>query len=84
VLLSHIPEERRRRIFLALVTAQDDGLGVLRSRMEVAAQFRISCWQVERIEEEGLHHEWPPLSEGEATLAATEGATEVTVVLPAA
>lgn len=55
-------ETRRREIFLALVETQDQDVGVARSRKIVADRFGISESQVKQIEQEGLDHEWPPLS----------------------
>lgn len=54
--------DRRRAIFLAVVTAQDGGMTVGASRAEVARKFEVSEAQVKEIEREGLEHEWPPLS----------------------
>jgi len=59
-----LSEDERRAVFLALVAAQDMGMGVVRSRKEVAGQFGLSDREVRRIEEEGLDAGWPPLSEG--------------------
>ena len=55
------PEARRKEVFLALVEAQDQEVGVARSRRLVAERFGITENQVREIEEEGLDHEWPPL-----------------------
>jgi hypothetical protein len=56
-----VPPEQRRAIFRALVEAQDRGLNVLASRVEVARRFSVTRKQIEAIEQEGLTHEWPPL-----------------------
>ena len=56
-------EERRKAIFLALVTAQDQGMTAAQSRTAVAERFEVSEAQVRRIEQEGLEREWPPLGE---------------------
>ena len=56
-----ISEERRREIFLALVTEQDSKIGVEESRGHVAKRFDISEGQVRKIEKEGLENDWPPL-----------------------
>ena len=56
-----LSEPRRREIFLALVEAQDRGLGVAESRRATAERFRVSEKQVREIEREGLDHRWPPL-----------------------
>ena len=55
------PEARRKEIFLALVEAQDQEVGVARSRRLIAEKFGLTESQVRQIEEEGLDHEWPPL-----------------------
>jgi len=54
-------EALRKEIFLALVEAQDQEVGVARSRRLIAERFGLSEAQVREIEEEGLDHEWPPL-----------------------
>jgi hypothetical protein len=56
-----LSEEQRKKIFLALVDAQDHDLGVAQSRRHVAAQFGIREEQVKRIEQEGIENDWPPL-----------------------
>src|SRR5205807_7928307 len=53
----------RKAIFLALVEAQDAGMGVGWSRKEVTRRFGVGDRQVRRIEEEGIDREWPPLGE---------------------
>jgi hypothetical protein len=58
---SHIPLERRMEIFQAVVEAQDQGFSSVRARQQVAKQFAVSETAVQRIEEEGLQGEWPPL-----------------------
>ena len=55
------PEARRKEIFLALVEAQDQDMGVARSRKVIADRFGITEGLVNAIEEEGLRLEWPPL-----------------------
>jgi hypothetical protein len=54
--------EQRRVVFRALVEAQDRGASVYRSRLEVAEQFDLSDSVLRRIEQEGVEHDWPPLS----------------------
>ena len=54
-------EDRRREIFRALVDAQDQAVGVARSRTLVAERFGVSEQQVRDIEREGLEGQWPPL-----------------------
>jgi hypothetical protein len=55
------PELRRKEVFLALVTAQDQEMSVKRSRTEIAQRFGITEADVVRIEREGLDNHWPPL-----------------------
>jgi hypothetical protein len=57
----HSPELRRKEVFLALVTAQDQEMSVQRSRREIAQRFGITEAEVVRIEREGLDNNWPPL-----------------------
>ena len=53
--------DRRREVFAALVAAQDAGLGVAASRQQVAAQYGLTTKTMEKIENEGLDAQWPPL-----------------------
>ena len=55
------PEARRMEIFLALVEAQDQDVGVARSRKLVADRFGVTESQVKQIEDEGIDRQWPPL-----------------------
>jgi hypothetical protein len=48
-------------IFQALVDAQDQEMGVARSRKVVAERFGVSESQIKEIEQEGLDRQWPPL-----------------------
>ncbi len=56
-----LSEERRKEIFLALVTAQDGQISVAQSRVAIGGQFSLSESQVRQIEREGLDKQWPPL-----------------------
>ena len=56
-----LSELRRKEIFKALVEAQDQKMGVEKSRELIVEQFGVSEQQVREIEEEGLAREWPPL-----------------------
>lgn len=58
-----LPEDRRREIFAALVSAQDGGLSVATSRLQVAADQNVNAEQLCDIEQEGLAAQWPPLGE---------------------
>jgi hypothetical protein len=55
------PETLRMEIFQALVEAQDQEMGVARSRKVIAERFAISESQLKEIEQEGLDRQWPPL-----------------------
>jgi hypothetical protein len=55
------PETLRQEIFKALVDAQDQEMGVARSRKVIAERFGISESQIKEIEQEGLDQQWPPL-----------------------
>ena len=61
MLQQELPEQTRKEIFRALVTAQDNEMPVPRSRSLIAKRFGITERQVAAIEREGLDHEWPPL-----------------------
>ena len=47
-----LSEGERKAVFLALVAAQDAGMGVVQSREEVAERFGISDREVRRVEQE--------------------------------
>jgi hypothetical protein len=56
-----LPENLRKKIFLALVSAQDQNLEVSQSRKLVVQRFGVSEGQVRQIEREGMDNQWPPL-----------------------
>ena len=56
-----LPENLRKKIFLALVSAQGQNLEVGQSRKLMAQRFGVSENQVRQIEREGMDHQWPPL-----------------------
>jgi hypothetical protein len=56
-----LSEVQRKKVFLALVDAQDHDMGVQKSRQHVAARFGLSEQQFRHIEREGLDNGWPPL-----------------------
>jgi hypothetical protein len=56
-----IPLENRQVIFLTVVNAQDRGIPVIKSRLDVAQQFGVTEDDVKAIEREGLDKQWPPL-----------------------
>jgi hypothetical protein len=55
------PEDRRRAIFAALVEAQDRAKSLNEAKQEVLARFGVTWGMLERIEQEGIDNEWPPL-----------------------
>lgn len=57
----NITLENRRVIFLTVVDAQDRGIPVVKSRIDVAQQFGVTEEDVKAIEREGLEKQWPPL-----------------------
>ncbi len=56
-----VPESLRKKIFLALVNAQDQNLEVGQSRKLMVERFCVSENQVLEIEREGIENQWPPL-----------------------
>lgn len=58
------PDETvKRQVFLALVTAQDGGMGTAESRAATAAQFGLTEDAVRLIAQEGIEAGWPPLND---------------------
>ena len=57
----HLPEDRRKEIFRALVEAQDQEMSVPQSRKLVAQRFGVTEAEVRQIEREGMDGLWPPL-----------------------
>jgi hypothetical protein len=55
--VTRLDEPRRRELF----AAQDEGLGVKKSRQTVAARFGVDAATVAEVEDEGLDKEWPPM-----------------------
>ena len=53
--------ERMRDLFRELVTLQDSGADVTRSRSTVAASFQVDLSEVMEIERRGITERWPPL-----------------------
>jgi hypothetical protein len=58
-------EDVRRAVFAALVDAQDRSRSVHDAKQEVLARFGLTWATLERIEQEGLDNEWPPLGEAD-------------------
>jgi hypothetical protein len=54
-------EPLRQKIFLALVSAQDQETDVAESRKLMAQRFGVSESQIRQIEREGLQNKRPPL-----------------------
>ena len=59
------PEDLRRAVFAALVAAQDRARSAHEAKQEVLARFGVTWAILERIEQEGLDKQWPPLDEGD-------------------
>jgi hypothetical protein len=59
-----LPEPERRKLFAALVAAQDEGLSVRDSRAQMARRFEVAEEFVVQVEDEGLASRWPPLGRG--------------------
>jgi hypothetical protein len=56
--------DEKKEIFSHLVATQDAlGTNVRKSYEMVTVQYSISEEQLRAIEDEGVEHEWPPLSE---------------------
>ena len=60
-----LSEDLRRAAFAALVEAQDRARSVREAKQEVTARFGLTWAMIERIEQEGLDKEWPPLGDDE-------------------
>lgn len=61
-----IPLVQRQEIFLKLVNLQDNK-GVRESKKIIIAEFQIDGPTLEKITEEGMDRNWPPLSDDENT-----------------
>ncbi len=59
--IQELAENLRKKIFLALVSAQDQQLEVSQSRKLMVQRFGVSENQVLQIEREGIDNQWPPL-----------------------
>lgn len=59
------PEDRRREIFAALVAAQDKAKSLHEAKQQVLARFGVTWAVVEKIEEEGIDNDWPPLGDSD-------------------
>jgi hypothetical protein len=66
------PEDQRRLIFAALVEAQDRAKSLHEAKQQVLAQFGVTWNIVERIEQEGIDKDWPPLGEADGALTEAE------------
>jgi hypothetical protein len=63
VTIRRLTKQQKRDIFRDLVSIQDLGNPVRRSRELVMEKFEISDNQLKEIEDEGLDEQWPPLNE---------------------
>jgi hypothetical protein len=61
--IRRLTKQQKRDIFRELVSVQDLGNPVRRSRELVTEKFEISESQLKEIEDEGLEEQWPPLNE---------------------
>jgi hypothetical protein len=61
--IRRLTKQQKRDIFRELVSVQDLGNPVRRSRELVSEKFEISESQLKEIEDEGLEEQWPPLNE---------------------
>ncbi len=62
-----IPLAQRQDIFFKLVTLQDArSNGVRESKKIITDQFQIDDATLEKITEEGMDRNWPPLAENES------------------
>jgi len=76
-----IPLAQRQDIFLKLVTLQDaKSKGIRESKKMIIEQFQIDDATLEKITEEGMDRNWPPLSENEEDNQIAEPDIEVDLV----
>lgn len=61
--IRRLTKQQKRDIFRDLVSIQDLGNPVRRSRELIMEKFEISDSQLKEIENEGLDEQWPPLDE---------------------
>ena len=61
--IRRLTKQQKRDIFRELVSVQDSGNPVRRSRELMMEKFEISDSQLKEIEDEGLEEQWPPLNE---------------------
>ena len=61
--IRRLTKQQKRDIFRELVSVQDLGNPVRRSRELMMEKFEISENQLKEIEDEGLEEQWPPLNE---------------------
>ena len=76
-----IPLAQRQDIFLKLVTLQDaKSKGIRESKKMIIEQFQIDDATLEKITEEGMDRNWPPLSENDEDNQVTEPDIEADLV----
>ncbi len=56
-----LPVADRKKLFTAVVEAQDDGMSVAESRAAAAELFGVTVDDVKAVEQEGIAAGWPPL-----------------------
>jgi hypothetical protein len=56
-----LAEYRKKEIFQALVSSQDEGLSVPQSRTSTAERYQVTESTIKSIEREGIENNWPPL-----------------------
>jgi hypothetical protein len=61
--IRRLTKQQKRDIFRELVSVQDSGNAVRKSRELMMEKFEISDNQLKEIEDEGLEEQWPPLNE---------------------
>jgi len=76
-----IPLAQRQDIFFKLVTLQDaKSKGIRESKKIIIDQFQIDDATLEKITEEGMDRNWPPLSENEEDTQVSEPDIEADVI----
>ncbi len=58
---NRLPEYTRKKVFRALVSAQDLKISVAESRKLMVERFKVTDGEVRQIETEGVENQWPPL-----------------------
>ena len=75
-----IPLAQRQDIFFKLVTLQDaKSKGIRESKKIIIDQFQIDDATLEKITEEGMDRNWPPLSDNEEDSQVADSDVDVDV-----